>query len=450
MRCDKLQVSCAHFLNRLSQVVGAGVENPQELATLRPYLSSKPIFLVLDNAETILDPEVNDAVAIYHTIDELTKFANVYILITSRISTVPPVKQKELPSLPRDAASKIFCFIRGSETASAVIEGILQKLEFHALSIVLLTVAALQNRWDDDRLARDWEKRRTGILANRHNRGDPANSLAATINLSLESPMFAALGGDARGVLEIIAFFPQGVDEGKLGWVFPTVTCIQDIIDTFCILSLTHRAGSFVTMLAPLRDHLLPSDPSSAPLLLTTKAQYFTRLDLMTETLQDGDPGFLETRWILPEDNNAEHLLNVFTSLDAESEEVWRACHRYILHLIRLNPHYTALGARIGGLPDTHPWKAACRSSLSQLYQAVLFRVAREIVELAGSEGPKIWDVDGSGHVRKGPYKPPQFSQRSTLPTLTGPPPRRKINTHKLQVYRAGRRHSPGLAEAES
>ena len=65
MRCDKLQVSCTHFLNRLSQVVGTGVENPQDLATPRPYLSSKSIFLVLDNAETILDPEANDAEVIY-------------------------------------------------------------------------------------------------------------------------------------------------------------------------------------------------------------------------------------------------------------------------------------------------------------------------------------------------------------------------------------------------
>ena len=68
--------------------------------------------------------------------------------------------------------------------------------------------------------------------------------------------MFVALGDDARGVLEIIVFFPQGVDEEELEWVFPAIVRIQEIAETFCILSLTHRTGSFVTMFAPLRDHL--------------------------------------------------------------------------------------------------------------------------------------------------------------------------------------------------
>jgi len=98
MRCDKLQVSCTHFLDRLPQVVGAGIENPQDLATLRSYLSSKPMFLVLDNAETILDPGANDAEAIYLVVDELRQFANVYILITAHIdSTSSKTERDTLP-----------------------------------------------------------------------------------------------------------------------------------------------------------------------------------------------------------------------------------------------------------------------------------------------------------------------------------------------------------------
>jgi len=380
MRCDKLQDSYAHFLNRLSQVVGAGVENPLDLTSLQSYLSSKPIFLVLDNAETILDPGVNDAEAIYRAIDELTKFTNIYTLITSRVSTIPPVRQKELPSLSHDAASEIFCSIRGIQMASAVIERLLRMLEFHALSIVLLATVALQNRWDDERLAREWEMRRTGILVNKHSKDDPTNSLATTIDLSLNSPMFVALGSDARQVLEVVAFFPQGVDEEKLEWIFPTVTRIRDIVDTFSILSLTHRAGNFVTMLAPLRDHLFPNDPCSSPLLLTAKAQYFTRLDilsatahyftsqdLMIESLRECEPRFSRIWWVVLEDTNVEYLLNVFTSLDAESEDVWRACHRYIFYLVHLIPHATSLDLKIFFLPDSNPWKADCLKLLHRL-----------------------------------------------------------------------------------
>lgn len=49
---------------------------------------------------------------------------------------------------------------------------------------------------------------RTGNLANSHSKDDPANTLTATISMSLYSPIFVAPGGDAREVLELIALSP--------------------------------------------------------------------------------------------------------------------------------------------------------------------------------------------------------------------------------------------------
>jgi hypothetical protein len=73
-------------------------------------------------------------------------------------------------------------------------------------------------------------------------------------------------------------------------------------------------------MLAPIRDHLSPKDPMSAPLLCSTKERYFSRL---SADVYPGKPGFEEARWITSEDANVEHLLDVFTAIDVTSGGVW-------------------------------------------------------------------------------------------------------------------------------
>ena len=360
IRCDKFPATLDHLLNRLSEVTGAGIKNPKDLTPLRPFVSSKDMMIVLDNAESILDPEGADAEEIYNLVEELSELPTLCLCITSRISTIPECETLEIPVLSMDAARSAFYQIYKSDKGSGLVNDILAQLDFHPLSITLLATVGHQNKWRMDRVKREWEKHRTRVLQTRHKK-----SFAAAIEFSLASPMFQEFGPGARELLGVAAFFPQGVDENNIDWLFPTISNGINIFDGFCVLSLTSRNNGFITMLAPLRDYLSPNDPKLSPLLRAVKERYFARMSV------DVDPNksnFKETRWIISEDANVEHLLDVFTTIDADSHDVWDACDKFMAHLYFHKPRLTSLAPKIEGLPDNHRCRSGCLVRLSGLF----------------------------------------------------------------------------------
>ena len=301
---------------------------------------------------------------IFAAVEELSQFSNISLCITSRIFTTPSdCEVVVIPTLSIEAARNAFYQIYRNGERSNLITTALEQLDFHPLSITLLATVAHQNRWGTDRLVREWEVQRTSVLRTEHDK-----SLAATIQLSLASPLFQDLGPDARALLEVVAFFPQGVDESNVDWLFPTISNRTNILDKFCALSLTHRTHGFITMLAPLRDHLYPKDPKSSSLLCATKEQYFTR---MSVDIDPNRPSFGESRWITSEDVNVEHLLDVFTTIDANSDRVWEACVDFMRHLRWHKQRSTILRPKIEGLPDDHRSKPECLFELSWLFEGV-------------------------------------------------------------------------------
>jgi tetratricopeptide (TPR) repeat protein len=364
IRCDQFPASGAHLLARLSKVIGAEVKNPEDITSLRPSLSSNEMLIVLDNAESILDPQVTNSREIYSVVEELCQLKTISLLITSRITTVPRhCKRPEIPTLSMEAACDIFYGIYCGDQQSSTINDLLRRLDFHALSIILLATTATHNAWDYDRLAKEWDTERSQVLQADHN-----ESLAATIELSLASPTFHKLGPDARDLLGVIAFFPQGIDERNLDWLFPTIPNRKNLFDRFCVLSLTYRSNGFATMLSPIRDYLGPQDPQSSPLLCATRDLYFRRLSV---DVDPDRPGFGEAQWIVSEDVNVEHLLSVFTSVNGDTGNAWGVCRHFIQHLHWYKPRRTVLGSEIEALPDDHHHKPACMFELSELFQRI-------------------------------------------------------------------------------
>ena len=104
---------------------------------------------------TVKKRHVEWAREVYTVMEELTRFDNVCLGITSRISIVPPhCKRLTIQTLSTESAYDIFYAIYDNGGWSDIISHLVRRLDFHALSITLLTTVASHSMWDWQRSGR--------------------------------------------------------------------------------------------------------------------------------------------------------------------------------------------------------------------------------------------------------------------------------------------------------
>ncbi|KAG6875904.1 hypothetical protein C0992_001766, partial [Termitomyces sp. T32_za158] len=158
---------------------------------------------------------------------------------------------------------------------TSILIKLLASVDFHPLSINLLAQAAVQNEWSAQDLVTAWDHQRTSLLET----GDrKLQSIAVTMETSLNSPSFVKLGKMVYHLLQLIAFLPQGISKTHLTSIFPEVSNIETCADALCRQSIAYLNGDFITLLAPIRLYIIScftgSNISANPFLGQVRSHY--------------------------------------------------------------------------------------------------------------------------------------------------------------------------------
>ncbi|KAG6877290.1 hypothetical protein C0993_008790 [Termitomyces sp. T159_Od127] len=284
---DARQINIGTFLDRVARALGFATSvNVHNL--ISKALSTSYTLLVLDNAETFLDAPV-DAGRIADVIDGFGARLNVAILLTTRTVVLPPNidwVRLRVPVLDESSACEAFKAYYPSIETSILIK-LLAAVDFHPLSINLLAQAAVQNEWSPQDLVTAWDCQCAALLEAGNGK---VQSLAVTIETSLNSPSFVNLGEMIHHLLHIIAFLPQGISKTWLTSVIPEIVDIHTCADALCRQSLAYLNGDFITLLAPIRLYITGhynKNISINPLYKKVQLFYAARVQDAKTVIQD-------------------------------------------------------------------------------------------------------------------------------------------------------------------
>ena len=359
------QITYNTFVEYIARTLGVAVSTSGSHREVSDFLRSGDILIILDNAETFLDCKATEEIPrINRAIAEFGDYPSVTILITSRIGNLPRdlvYNLREVLPLDKGPAIELFTKVYQQNIlrSTSILEQILDSVAYHPLSINLLAHAGEENQWSVEELLAQWGIQHSQPHCTGYGKDD---DLGKSVELSLSSPSIKALGDDVRGVLRIIAFFPQGVLREKVKELFPTVNRIEEIINVLLKQSLLLCNNGFMTMLAPIRLYLCDSYPK-LDLLPAVREYYYGQLS------------FNPSNVVAREDVNVESLIaSDISSLssDDELEAVVSACEAFIYTLCNSACRSTSLRPVIDGLdtsfsPTRKGLKLRCYTALAVL-----------------------------------------------------------------------------------
>lgn len=277
-------ISYQSFINNLAEACGISVKTENAIVS---HLRSSKSLLVLDNAETFLEAQGNAGGRISQALSDIGSLQCVQLLLTTRSRKLPSNLRwtcVHVRGLEKDAARLAFSHGYIREPVGQNIDDLLSVLEFHPLSINLLSHVASQNRWSLEKLRSEFVAQQTHLLeAGQHK----LQSLSITIELSVNSSAFHAIQKSVIvQLLRAIAFFPRGIHDSDLEGIFRNIKSVRVVVDALCRCSLTYRSGGFVNMLAPIRMYITDNHDGNFSrrdsLLISARHYYIQQLRFQT------------------------------------------------------------------------------------------------------------------------------------------------------------------------
>ncbi|KAG1854490.1 hypothetical protein DFJ58DRAFT_841401 [Suillus subalutaceus] len=204
----------------------------------------------------------------------------------------------------------------------------------------------------------------------------------------------------ATGILAVIAFLPQGLNEALVGYLLPSLPQVDAICDVLCMQSLVYRQDSFIKMLAPIRhyvrDSLLPPDTTCLQEIRTF--YYCTVQQCWKERDDDADI-------IISDHLNIEHVIAF--DLTHIPEDTYYTCRRFLKCLEWHLPRPTTLTPAILNIVEnSSAWepKAYCLWYLGNLHLALsqfkeviqVFQAAEQLYLTAGNHEMVLEDLQHS------------------------------------------------------